>query len=81
MTGHSAHDAAEYVPKKLFAEWEKRDPIRRLEDYARKKRLFTPQELAAMSARITAEVDEAVTWAEARPYPDPATLLEGVFEA
>src|SRR2546430_13365380 len=26
MTGHSAHDAAEYVPKKLFTEWEKRDP-------------------------------------------------------
>jgi len=31
MTGHSAHDAAEYVPEKLFAQWEKKDPIARLE--------------------------------------------------
>jgi len=81
MTGHSAHDAAEYVPKELFAKWEKRDPIVRLEAYARKKGLFTEEELQAMSARVIAEVDEAVAWAESRPYPDPATLLDGVFEA
>src|ERR1700736_836703 len=31
MTGHSAHDAAHYVPKGLFEEWEKLDPITRLE--------------------------------------------------
>jgi TPP-dependent pyruvate/acetoin dehydrogenase alpha subunit len=81
MTGHSAHDAAEYVPKELFAAWKKRDPILRLEAYARKKRLFTAEELQAMSERVIAEVDEAVAWADSRPYPDPATLLDGVFEA
>ncbi|MGA2120157.1 MAG: thiamine pyrophosphate-dependent dehydrogenase E1 component subunit alpha, partial [Bryobacteraceae bacterium] len=27
MTGHSAHDAAHYVPPELFEQWEKRDPI------------------------------------------------------
>src|SRR5215831_19530005 len=31
MTGHSAHDAASYVPKRLFEEWEKLDPIVRAE--------------------------------------------------
>ena len=31
MTGHSAHDAAHYVPKDLFEEWGKLDPIVRLE--------------------------------------------------
>src|SRR5215469_1529220 len=31
MTGHSAHDGADYVPRELFAEWAKRDPIQRLE--------------------------------------------------
>ena len=31
MTGHSAHDAAHYVPKGLFEEWGKLDPIVRLE--------------------------------------------------
>src|SRR5205807_9286852 len=31
MTGHSAHDAAQYVLKHLFEEWEKLEPIVRLE--------------------------------------------------
>ena len=31
MTGHSAHDAAHYVPPALFEEWGKLDPIARLE--------------------------------------------------
>ena len=31
MTGHSAHDAAHYVPQELFEEWRKLDPIARLE--------------------------------------------------
>ena len=31
MTGHSAHDAADYVPPALKEEWAQRDPISRLE--------------------------------------------------
>ncbi len=31
MTGHSAHDAAHYVPQGLFDEWGKLDPITQLE--------------------------------------------------
>ena len=34
MTGHSAHDAAEYVPEKLKQDWAKKDPIQRLEKLA-----------------------------------------------
>lgn len=76
MTGHSAHDAAEYVPKGMFEAWEKRDPIRRLE----KLNIVPKSELAAMDERVTKTVDEAVAWAESRPWPDPATLLEGVYD-
>src|SRR6516164_1601233 len=31
MTGHSANDSAHYVPKQLFDEWKKQDPIVRAE--------------------------------------------------
>ena len=38
----------------------------------------------ALSVRITAralrEIDEAVEWAEQSPYPDPASLLDDVYE-
>jgi TPP-dependent pyruvate/acetoin dehydrogenase alpha subunit len=33
-----------------------------------------------MHARIREEIDEAVAWAERSPFPDAATLLDGVYE-
>ena len=81
MTGHSAHDAADYVPKHLWDEWAKLDPITRLEARMRDQGWATEAEFDALHARIRGEVDEAVAWAEKSPYPDPATLLEDVYEA
>jgi TPP-dependent pyruvate/acetoin dehydrogenase alpha subunit len=80
MTGHSAHDAAQYVPKGLFEEWGKLDPITRLE-----KRMldqgWAPQSgLDELHSGITREVDEAIAWAEQSPFPDPGTLLDDVYE-
>jgi TPP-dependent pyruvate/acetoin dehydrogenase alpha subunit len=81
MTGHSAHDAADYVPKNLWDEWGKLDPINRLQARMLDQGWATQPELDDVNARILREVDEAVAWAEASPYPDPATLLEGVYES
>ena len=81
MTGHSAHDAADYVPKNLWDEWAKLDPITRLESRMREKGWATQEELDELHARIRKEVDEAVTWAEQSPYPDPSTLLDDVYES
>src|SRR6202167_3721997 len=33
MKGHAIHDAAQYVPAKLFEYWRQRDPIARFENY------------------------------------------------
>ncbi len=80
MTGHSAHDAAEYVPRELFEEWAKRDPIRRLEEHAVSNSLLSREAIGQIEGRIRAEVDEAVAWAESRPYPDPSELLDNVCD-
>ncbi|MFN7923863.1 MAG: thiamine pyrophosphate-dependent dehydrogenase E1 component subunit alpha [Bryobacteraceae bacterium] len=80
MTGHSAHDAGDYVPKHLWQEWATRDPIGRLEarmigeDWARR------EEIDELYARLRREIDDAIAWAEASPYPDPSSLLDGVYE-
>jgi TPP-dependent pyruvate/acetoin dehydrogenase alpha subunit len=34
-----------------------------------------------LHAAVHREVDEGVAWAEQSPYPDPATLLDGVYES
>jgi len=80
MTGHSAHDGAHYVPKGLFEEWEKLDPIARLQTKMRANGWADEAELEAVRAGILREIDEAVAWAEQSPYPDPATLLDDVYE-
>jgi pyruvate dehydrogenase E1 component alpha subunit len=80
MTGHSAHDAAEYVPPALFEEWAKRDPILRLEQKMIDHGWDDRPGLDALHAQVLQEVDTAVAWADERPYPDPATLLGGVYD-
>jgi TPP-dependent pyruvate/acetoin dehydrogenase alpha subunit len=81
MTGHSAHDAADYVPKNLWDEWGKLDPIVRLETRMVDKGWTTKADLEELRARIRAEVDEAVAWAEKSPLPDPSSLLDDVYES
>ncbi len=80
MTGHSAHDGAEYVPRALFEEWAKKDPILMLQKYMVERNWFTEVDFKKLHARILAEIEEAVEWAEKSPLPDPATMLDGVFE-
>jgi pyruvate dehydrogenase E1 component alpha subunit len=80
MTGHSAHDAAHYVPKSLFEEWGKLDPISRLQDKMLGEGWADQAALDDLQASIRQEVDEAVAWAEQSPYPDPETLLDDVYE-
>jgi pyruvate dehydrogenase E1 component alpha subunit len=80
MTGHAAHDSGLYVPKHLWEEWEKKDPIERLERLMRSKGWAGQEDIDQLYKSIRAEVDEAVEWAEASPYPDPSELLENVYD-
>jgi pyruvate dehydrogenase E1 component alpha subunit len=81
MTGHSAHDMAHYVPKGLFEEWGKLDPIVRLEKRMLDESWVTQAGIEEAHAGIVREVDDAVAWAEQSPYPDAATLLDDVYES
>jgi TPP-dependent pyruvate/acetoin dehydrogenase alpha subunit len=81
MTGHSAHDAAHYVPKSMFEEWGKLDPIVRLEARMIENGWADRAELDAAHAAVLREIDEAVEWAEQSPYPDASSLEDGVYES
>ena len=80
MTGHSAHDAAHYVPQGLFDEWGKLDPIIQLEAKMLKNGWAEQEELDRVRTQVRSEVDEAVAWAEQSPFPDASSLLEDVYE-
>jgi TPP-dependent pyruvate/acetoin dehydrogenase alpha subunit len=80
MTGHSAHDGADYVPKHLWEEWAAKDPIRRLERELIAHGWAFVEDIEAVRDEIKERVDKAVAWADAQPFPDPATLLDNVYE-
>ena len=80
MTGHSAHDAAEYVPPELLEEWAQRDPISRLEKKMAEHDWAAPGEIDRVYEEIKKEIDAAVEWAEKSPYPDPSELLDNVYD-
>lgn len=79
MLGHAIHDGAEYVPAELLAAWELRDPVRlyvaRLLDHG----VAGEVEIDKIRQRCEAEVADAIEFAEASPFPDPATVEEGVY--
>ena len=79
MTGHSAHDAAEYVPDRRLQEWAKKDPIHRLERYLLSEKTLTRQQIDDLDRRIQKEIDAAVADAEARALPKGETALQGVY--
>lgn len=78
MLGHAVHDGAEYVPRELLAAWDARDPVRSFRE--RLSADGTPvDQLDAIAARCRAEVEDAVAFAEQSPWPDPATVSDGVY--
>ncbi len=81
MEGHAIHDDASYVPPELLEEWRRRDPLRRYDEWLREHAGLTDAEDDALRAEVAAVVDDAVARAEASPWPDPGTLLDGVYAA
>lgn len=79
MTGHSAHDAAEYVPKELFEIAAKDDPVARFEKALVAMKVVDSKRLGQLDERIAKEVDEAVAFAESSPLPEGPDAVKGVY--
>jgi len=79
MEGHAVHDDASYVPKEMFEEWARRDPIERFRTWLRDNASFTDDEEDEISANVKHVLTEAIRVADESPQPDPANLTEGVY--
>ena len=65
----------------LLAAWRgrDRDPITRFEDYVTGSGIVTAAEVLAIRGQVKRDLDAAVDFAEASPYPDPKDLLVDMF--
>jgi TPP-dependent pyruvate/acetoin dehydrogenase alpha subunit len=79
MRGHAQHDAAEYVPKAMFEEWKKRDPLDRYEKFLNENKLWDAKTKKEIDARIAREIQTDVEFAESSPFPPPELAGEGVY--
>jgi TPP-dependent pyruvate/acetoin dehydrogenase alpha subunit len=79
MAGHSAHDAAEYVPEKLKQAWAKKDPVKRIEKLLLATKILASQQIEEIDREIRKEIDVATADAEARPMPSGEQALKGVY--
>ncbi len=77
MSSHtSSDDAGKYVPKEMFAEWEKKDPVDRLRNYLMAHGLWD----AAREAALLAECSEQVAAAFKRVLSQPGQPIAGMFD-
>jgi pyruvate dehydrogenase E1 component alpha subunit len=81
MEGHAVHDDAFYVPKEMFEEWAKADPLERFRVWLREHVDMTDDEEDAIHSNVKHLLNEALKRAEDSPLPDPAELTDGVYAA
>jgi TPP-dependent pyruvate/acetoin dehydrogenase alpha subunit len=79
MEGHAVHDDAFYVPKDLFEEWAKRDPLERFRSWLRENAEMTDEEEDEIAAGVKRTLNQAIERAESSPLPDPSTVTDKVF--
>ncbi|MCO5794763.1 MAG: thiamine pyrophosphate-dependent dehydrogenase E1 component subunit alpha [Blastomonas sp.] len=78
--GHNFGDDDSYIPPAQKAAAIDADPVPRLRARLIADRIATEEELAAMEADIEAQIDDALEFALASPWPEPDSLRFDVFE-
>ncbi len=80
MKGHAIHDSADYVPKKMFEYWKKRDPITRFGNYLMNQRKWlTAQQNSELIADLDRFLEEEREIAVNSPMPAPESAVGGVY--
>ncbi len=79
IKGHSEHDPARYRQADEVVEWGARDPIELYELYLEKRGLDLAKLGEEVRGEIRAVLEEAVSFAESSPMPEPAVATSAVF--
>jgi TPP-dependent pyruvate/acetoin dehydrogenase alpha subunit len=78
--GHVLGDQYAYMEPGEMDAWKARDPVPLLRSWLIEHKHASEGELAAMEAAISQEIDEAIEFTFASPYPDVAELRRDVYE-
>ena len=79
MKGHAEHDSQHYVPRGELEDWKRRDPIERYIRVLVESGQATMEDLLAIDASVSAELDRDVELALASPFPSPEEAMSNVY--
>jgi 2-oxoisovalerate dehydrogenase E1 component alpha subunit len=80
LTGHSSDDQqTKYRSEEELESDKARDPLPRFRAQLQDAGILTDDVLAKLVTDITAAVDDATTYAESQPDPDPSTAMRWVY--
>jgi len=81
MRGHEEASGVKYVPKELFEEWGKKDPVANFEKWLLKKEIITEDQIAGIRESILQEIEAglAAGFAAAPIQPDMEEELRDVY--
>lgn len=81
MRGHEEASGTKYVPKELFEEWGKKDPVSNYESYLRDEGLLTDTLIESIRNEFTKKIDTALdeTFSEPEVIADTESELRDVY--
>jgi 2-oxoisovalerate dehydrogenase E1 component alpha subunit len=80
LTGHSSDDQqTKYRSEEELAAEKARDPLPRFREQLQAAGILTDEILSRLATEIVIAVDDATSYAEAQPDPDPSTALDWVY--
>jgi pyruvate dehydrogenase E1 component alpha subunit len=77
--GHSMSDPQKYRTKEEVESYKKLDPIETTLEVILRKKYATQAEIDAINAKVDAEIDECVKFAEESPAPDDSELFKDIY--
>ena len=81
MRGHEEASGTKYVPKELFDEWEKKDPVSNYESYLIDEGILNDSSVESIRKNYKEEIDNALeaTFAEPEITADTETEIKDVY--
>jgi 2-oxoisovalerate dehydrogenase E1 component len=81
MRGHEEASGVKYVPPELFALWEKKDPVKRYEEYLLEAAILSAEEIEKIKADTKAHIESELQMASgaAALTPDTQEELKDVY--
>ena len=77
--GHFEGDPCNYRSKEELDEWKAKDPLPRFEKMLLEQGILKAEGLEEIKDKVKKELEEAVSFAESSPMPDPSELLDDVY--